>query len=123
MNGNLEITISGNFRLLLKRGATETALARGESLEKIGKHMINDIKIGYRGVNFSGWGSRFFKLFLENYDGSFDGEIDGKSMENQRKSVEIDGKSMEIDGTRRKSTEIDGNRGKSMDIEGISREI
>ena len=65
-----KIMIFGKFCLLLKWGATETALARGESLEQIGKHMINDIEIGYRGVNFSVWGSRVFHLFLENYDGS-----------------------------------------------------
>ncbi len=67
-----KITISGKFRLLLKRRATATACTRGESLEKIGKHMINDIEIGYRGVNFSVGGSCFFQLFLENYDGSFE---------------------------------------------------
>ena len=66
----VKITVS--VRLPLKRRDTETALARGETLEKISKNMINDIEISHRGVDFSGRGSCVFQLFQENYDGSFE---------------------------------------------------
>ncbi len=69
--GKLRRKITLSVRLLLKRGDTETASARGESLEKISEHMINDIEMGNRGADFSG-GVRFFQRFLENYDGSFE---------------------------------------------------
>ncbi len=46
-------------RLLLKRGATETALAPGENLEQISEHMINDIEMGHRGAEISGGGQAF----------------------------------------------------------------
>ena len=52
--GKLRRKITLSVRLLLKRRDTETALAPGESLEKISEHMINDIEIGHRGVDFSG---------------------------------------------------------------------
>ncbi len=58
-------------RLPLKRRDTETALARGETLEKSSAKVINDVEIYNRGADFSR-GVRFFQLFLQNHDGRFE---------------------------------------------------
>ncbi len=52
-------------RLLSKRRDTETGSAPGETLEKISKHMIHDIEIDNRGVDFSGPPSCFFICFWQ----------------------------------------------------------
>ena len=41
------------------------------NFEKIVAQVINDIEMGFRGADFFG-GVRFFQLFLENHDGSFE---------------------------------------------------